>query len=198
DLIASLINIHHGSGDSLIGSVPHRRLADAIGDGMLSGAFKSRAVIKDPGIPGNYAQLSLPIFQKYIDGPDKWQTLSDYDLTLAGYRITDGVEEIAIALYYPDPTLAERDGGELEHRWNTYRVNLPTLNEDYLATKACAPFTIRVIEEQDYSILIGTCPLKRGQFPDILLDQTYLWRAVPHWLLYPDPEELKSTLEAGQ
>jgi len=106
---------------------------------------------------------------------------------------------MVIALYYPNPASAQRDRIELEHRWNTLKVNFGASSlEEGPLSQACAPFTIRVIEEQDYSILIGTCPLKRGQFPDILLDQTYLWRAVPHWLLYPDPEELNSTLEAGQ
>lgn len=199
DLIESLIDTHQGRGDSLLQSESHRGLAQALGEGLLTGSFRNALVIKDPGSPSGFASSSLRIYERYTESPDKWEALSPYDLTLTGYRVRDGVEEIVIALYYPDPASAQRDRIELEHRWNTLKVNFGASSlEEGPLSQACAPFTIRVIEEQDYSILIGTCPLKRGQFPDILLDQTYLWRAVPHWLLYPDPEELKSTLEAGQ
>ena len=199
DPIESLIDTHQGRGDSLLQSESHRELAKALGKGLLTGAFRDALVIIDPGSPSGFPSASLRILEKYIEGPDKWEALSPYDLTLTGYRVRDGVEEMVIALYYPDPASAQRDRIELEHRWNTLKVNFgASSREEGPLSQACAPFTIRVIEEQDYSILIGTCPLKRGQFPDILLDQTYLWRGVPHWLLYPNLEELKSTLEAGQ
>ena len=77
----------------------------------------------------------------------------------------------------------------MEHRWNTYRVNLPTLNEDYLATKACAPFATEVINSEDYSILVARCPYKRSEETNILLNTTSLWNGVPHRVLYPDLED---------
>lgn len=60
-------------------------------------------------------------------------------------------------------------------------------------TQLCAPLTTQVVEGRDYSVLIGICPMKRGQLPDAILDLPFLWRDVPHWLLYPDLEDLKST-----
>jgi hypothetical protein len=191
DLLTALIDIHQGNGDGFMDSDLHRKLAEAVGVGILTEVFKDQTVIKDPGIPGNYMQLSLPIFQRYMDGPNKWGTLSDYNLTLAGYRIRDNVEEIAIALYYSDPSLAEKDRAEIEHRWNTYGVNLPNIYDNYPATEACAPLSTQVIKGEGYSILVASCPFKRGEANDRLLDTPTLWGGVPHRVLHPDLEELR-------
>jgi len=190
DLIERLIDTRQG-GDSLLLSESHRELAQAIGEGLLTGSFRDAQVIKDPGSPSGFAASSLRLYEEYMEGPDKWEALSPYDLTLTGYRVRDGIEELVIALYYPDPASAQEDRAELEHRWNTLKVNFgASSREEGSLSQACDPLTSRIIEGQDHSIFIGSCPLKRGEFPDILLDQTYLWKAVPHWLLYPNLDEL--------
>ena len=191
DLLVSLIDVNQGKSDSLMDRKPYALLAGAAGEELLSGAFRSSSVIKDPGSPSNFVALSFHIYEKYMEGPDKWEALSPYDLALSGYRVRDGIEEIVIALYYLDAAAAPKDRDNLEHRWNTLRVDFPRIYEDLSVTEACAPFVTEVKEGQDYSMLVATCPLKRGHLDNRLFDNTFLWKAVPHWLLYPDLDELK-------
>ena len=189
DMLEALIDLRSGRVDSLMDSKSHSQLAKAVGEGMLSGAFRDLASIEESLL--YFASFRPDVIEELMEDSQQWGALSPYALTLAGYRIIDSREEISIALLYNDPLTAKRDEAVLEHRWTTYMGDFATGSDPIPLTQACAPFTTEVIEGQGYSVLVGSCPLKRGEFPHVLLDQPYLWRLIPHLLLYPDLNHLE-------
>ena len=186
----ALIGVRDGSAGSLLESKAHRTLAEAAGSGLLSGAFKDAAVIRVPGSPTNFGGLSQGFMQPYVDGPKKWQPLAPFRLTLSGYRVRDHAEEIVIALYYDDPAAAQDDKAKLESRWNTFEWDFATTSDLIPLSDACSPFSAEAIMGPDYSLLVASCPIIRGRIEDRLIDNPYIWKAVPHFVLYPNLDDL--------
>ena len=189
----ALIGVRDGSSGSLLESKAHRTLAEAAGRGLLTGAFKGPSIIRDPGSPTNFRDLSQGLMQPYVDGPKKWQPLTPFRLTLSGYRVRDHAEEIVMALYYDDPAAAQDDKAKLESRWNTFEWDFATTSDLNLLSDACSPFSAEATKGPDYSLLVASCPITRGQIEDILIDNPYIWKAVPHFVLYPNLDDLNHT-----
>ncbi len=189
DMLEALFDLRSGVAPSLIESKSHRQLAEAVGEGLLGGVFRKRTVVEES--LSHFASFGSSPIERYLEEPFKWENLSPFGLSLTGYRFVDGREEIVIALRYSDPHAAKGDKAELERRWNGLVEDFASGGEPVPVTSACGPFTTKLIEGQDHSILIGKCPLQRGEFPNALLDQPYLWKNVPHWLLYPAPSLLE-------
>ena len=201
-IIEQLIDVHHGESPSLLESEPHRALVEAVGEGMVGGAFMSpgwmvenwktvatRSVGWLDRGTGNARSVgwldrgtgnarSVGRLDRYMEGPDQWGQLSSYHLALLGYRVRGDAEETVFALYYPDPGAAARDSGELEKRWNSFYYD-PTgaraESEEVPATLSCSPFSTAVIERSGHSVLIGTCPVLRTEEWDVTVKGPSLW-----------------------
>ena len=188
-ILEQLIDVHHGESPSLLESEPHRALVEAIGEGLLSGAFmppgwmvenwKTVATRSVGRLDrGTVNTRSVDRLDRYMEGPDQWGQLSSYDLALLGYRVRGDAEETVFALYYPDPAAADRDSGELEKRWNSFHYD-PTgtraESEEVPATLSCSPFSTAVIEGAGHSALIGTCPVLRTEERDVTVKGPSLW-----------------------
>ena len=72
-----------------------------------------------------------------------------------------------VALFYPDPEAAGNDAHELEQRWNSFHYDpaagLLTEPEETPVTRSCSPFSTTVIRQAAHSVLVGTCPVLRGE-----------------------------------
>ncbi len=201
-IIEQLIGVHHGQSPSLLESAPHRALVEAVGEGMVGGAFvppgwvvenwktvagrsvgwldrgtgDTRSV--DRTDRGSVKARAAARLDRYLAGPDRWGQLSPYGLALIGYRVQGDAEETVLTLYYPDSAAAARDAGELEKRWNSFYYD-PTgargESEEVPATLSCSPFSTAVIEGLHHSVLIGTCPVLRTEERDITVKGPSLW-----------------------
>ena len=204
-IIEQLIDVHHGESPSLLESEPHRALVEAVGEGMVGGAFMSpgwmvenwktastRSVYRldrDTVNPSSVYRLdrdtastrSVDRLDRYMEGPDQWGQLSPYDLALLGYRVRGDSEETVFALYYPDPAAAAGDSGELEKRWNSFHYDPRgprAESEEVLATLSCSPFSTAVSEGAGHSVLIGTCPVLRSEEWDVTVKGPSLWSSL--------------------
>ena len=178
-----LIRVHDGSMESLLESKAHVTLTEAVDGELLSGVFRDLSIIKNPGSPENFSALIAQTMKPYLDGPKAWQPLTPFVLTLSGYRVRDGMDEIVIALYYEDPIAAQQDQVKLEHRWNTFEWDFAANSDHMPLINGCSPFSTEIMAGEDYSVLVASCPLVRGSVEDILLDNPNMWQAVPHLIL---------------
>ena len=170
-ILEQLIDTDHGESPSLLESEPHRELIEAIGEGLLGGAFAPPQWMVENWNTIN--TRSAARLDRYMEGPDQWGQFSPYDLALLGYRVQGDAEETVFALYYPDPAAAARDSGEFEKRWNNFHYDPigplydpmgPLADpEEVPATLSCSPFSTTIIEGADHSVLIGTCPVLRSE-----------------------------------
>ena len=177
-IIEQLIDVHHGESPSLLESAPHRALIEAIGDGLLGGAFIPPGWIAENWNTVNTGSVAR--LDRYMAGPDQWGQFSPYDLALLGYRVQGDAEETVFAFYYPDPVAAARDAGELEKRWNSFHYDPrgPLANpepEEVPATLSCSPLSTTVIEGSGHSVLIGTCPVLRSEERDPAVKGPSFW-----------------------
>ena len=177
-IIEQLIDVHHGDSPSLLWSAPHRELVDAIGEGLLGGAFVPPGWIVENWNTVN--TRSAARLDRYLEGPDRWGQLSPYELALLGYRVRGDAEETLLALYYPDPAAAAEDAGELKKRWNSFHYDPrgPRADpepEEVLATLSCSSFSTAVIEGSGHSVLIGTCTVLRTEEWDVTVKGPSLW-----------------------
>ena len=180
-IIEGLIAAQDGAAPSLMDSGAHRALAEAAGEGLISGAFMPEQWIVDKWNTRNTGPIDR--LDRYKDGPDPWGNLESYTHALFGYREQGGTEEIFVALHYPHVESAATDAQELEDRWNTFYYNPrgPVSGlEEVLASRSCSPFSTTAIEGAGYSVLVGSCPILRSEEDDPAVKGPSLWL----WLFF--------------
>ena len=175
DTLKALIDARNEEASNLLGSIRHSALAEAVGEGLLGGAFMTNQwIVEDWNKLNRRPFLRL---DKYLDGPNRWGLLSSYTLALFGYRVLENVEETIIALYYPDPSGAGRDAPELEKRWNSFNHHSSVWDShtEVLATRSCAPFSTVTVSGAESSILVGSCPVIMNADRDLAVGGPDLW-----------------------
>ncbi len=176
EILEQLIDANRGESPNLLESEPHRTLIQAIGEGLIGGAFMPPHWIVENWNTVNTGPVSR--LDRYMAGPEQWGRLSPYDLALFGYRVQGDAEETLIALYYPDPAAAARDSVELEKRWNSFDYD-PTGPvgdpKEVPATLSCSPFSTTIIEGADHSVLVGACPVLRTEEWNVEVKGPSLW-----------------------
>ena len=140
-IIEDLIDVREGDAPSLLESDAHLSLAREVGEGLIGGGFLAQTWIAENTIGhsrGDYG-IDPDALDVYLAGPQRWGTLSDYNLALFGYRVLGESHETIIALYYPDPDAAEKDAEELKKRWDSFHVKIDILPVSDL----CSPLSVR-------------------------------------------------------
>ena len=195
-IIESLIAARQQDSRTLMTSLPHSSLANATGEGLVSGAFFTPLWIVDTWNsvnPGTADRLD-----RYRAGAEAWGTLSDYSMALLGYRVRENTDEIVVALYYPASTDVDADSQELAARWNNYLYDPfgPTSEAaDMQLNRACSPLSIHTIQSVEHSIIVGSCPIVKNMVTGSGASGPSLWL----WLfntrqlefLAPDIENLE-------
>ena len=176
EILEQLIDANRGESPNLLESEPHRTLIQAIGEGLIGGAFMPPHWIVENWNTVNTGPVSR--LDRYMAGPEQWGRLSPYDLALLGYQVRGDAEETLIALYYPDPAAAARDSVELEKRWNSFYYDPRGPGKDRKevpATLSCSPFSTTIIEGADHSVLVGACPVLRTEEWNVEVKGPSLW-----------------------
>ena len=173
-IIEDLIDVREGDAPNLLESEAHLSLAREVGEGLIGGAFLPPAWIAENAIGhssrGDYG-VDPDVLDVYLKGPERWGTLSDYDLALFGYRVLGDSHKTVIALYYPDPATAEKDAEELKKRWDSFHVNIDILPVSNL----CSPLSVRVVRKERASMLIGACDVISTENESLFSHGPDLW-----------------------
>ena len=175
-IVAELIDVQRGRASGLLTSEGHRALAEAVGEGLIGGAFLPPQWVLENWNTVNTGPVER--LDRYMKGAGRWDRLSPYSLALFGYRAWEDAEETVVALFYTDPTAAEHDAQELKKRWDGFHYTLIGLmggTQEVPATASCSPFSTSVFRQPGYSVLVGTCPVVRGQEPDPTVKGPSLW-----------------------
>ena len=176
--IAGLIEVQRGEKPSILVNDGHRVLAEAVGEGLLGGAYMPPQWIVENWNTVNTRPADR--LDRYTTGAERWGRLSPYSLALFGYRVREDAEETAVALFYPDPEAAGNDAHELEQRWNSFHYDpvgplTEPEPEETPVTRSCSPFSTTVIRQAAHSVLVGTCPVLRGEDLDLTVKGLCLW-----------------------
>jgi hypothetical protein len=197
-IMERLIDARTGEAPALLDSPPHRVLAETIGHGLVGGAFLTPDWILETW--NLYGDRPVERLDRYTSGPDPWGRLSPYAVGLMGYRVQGEAEELVIALYYRDPKGASQDSAELEKRWRTFHQDLTTSGPvETLITRHCSPMSTSVIEQADFSVLVGACPVIREEEPGPQAFGPGVWTMLLEFGELPflalDLEELRAAAE---
>ena len=164
EIIESLIAARQPKSQTLMDSVPHSSLANAAGDGLVSGAFFRPRWIVETWNSVNPRPVDR--LDRYKAGSGAWETLSDYSLALLGYRIRENKDEMVIALHYPTPTDITADSQELAIRWNNYIFDPsgPFIEDDDIPlNQACSPLSVHTVQHTEHSTIVGSCLMKKNE-----------------------------------
>ena len=175
-IIESLIAARQRDSQTLIASLPHSSLANAAGEGLVSGAFFSPRWIVETWNSINPRPTDR--LNRYRAGAEAWGTLSNYSLALLGYRAKENADEMVVALYYPAPTDAEANSQELAARWNNYLYDPsgPLSKADYAPlNQACFPLSVHTVKYTGRSIIVGSCPIINNEDTDSGISGLSLW-----------------------
>ena len=176
EIIGSLIAGRQTGSQALSTSSPHSALADAAGDGLVSGAFFTAGWIAETWNTVNPGPADR--LERYRTGPEAWGTMSEYTLALLGCRAGENADEMIIALYYSQATDGEDDSRELAARWDSYLYN-PSgpLGEDgeILLNQACSPLSVHITWDTEHSIVVGSCPINKNAGADSGIGGLSLW-----------------------
>jgi hypothetical protein len=218
EILEDMIDLQTGEAASLHDSQRHQALAAALGDEVLAGALVTPQWVTEEWQGHNI--VAIQRVDPYIEGPDKWDNLSDYSAAFIGLNEHEGADEIVMAFYYPDRETAAKDAPVLEERWQSFRfiqnvgreggsvLETPTLTPALWdpapdmtpVTDACAPLSTSVTQLADASVLVATCPVIRNQDDPFLARGANLWYWLysNRWLeiLAPNIQELKRIAES--
>ena len=178
ETIDGLIEVQRGEKPSILVNDGHWALAEAVGEGLLGGAYMPPRWIAENWNTVNTRPADR--LDRYTTGAGRWGRLSPYSLALFGYRFREDAEETVVALFYPDPEAAGNDAHELEQRWNSFHYDpvgplTEPEPEETPVTRSCSPFSTTVIRQAARSVLVGTCPVLRSQEPDPTVKGPSLW-----------------------
>ena len=176
--IAGLIEVQRGEKPSILVNDGHWALAEAVGEGLLGGAYMPPQWIVENWNTVNTRPADR--LDRYKAGAERWGRLSPYSLALLGYRVREDAEETVVALFYPDPEAAGNDAHELERRWNSFHYDpvgplTEPEPEETPVTRSCSPFSTTVIRQAAHSVLVGTCPVLPGEDLDLTVKGPSLW-----------------------
>jgi len=203
EVIMSLIDAEQGRDSSLMNSEAYKAIGSAVGQELLSARIEPYSAVNSELEAGSIDGYNGGVI---LSRPDRWESLSVYELLLTGYRIRDGEDETVLAFYYPDPDAAEMDAGNLEHRWETYvfpdaPASIPELGvgEGFKLSQACGPLSTEVIQGDGFSVLVASCQLlwdPDGKF----VQRGDLWqRIVPSIPIYfQDMDNFREAVASGQ
>ena len=186
-IIEGLIAARQEASKTLADSLPHLSLVDAAGNGLVTGAFLTPQWLTEtwntvnPKPPGR--------LDRYREGPEAWGTLPEYGLALTGYRANEN--EIVVALFLPAGSGAQLTSQELAARWDSYGFDASgpfSEEEDVPLNRVCFPFTTRTVQNGEYAVLTGSCPVT-GEGDSSLW--TWLFNTRQLEFLIPDLEHLK-------
>ena len=193
-IIESLIAARQTGTQTLSTASPHSALANAAGDGLVSGAF-----FRPSWIVETWNTVNPRPPDRYQTGPEAWGTLSRYNLALLAYRMRENAGEIVVALYYCGPIDVESDSQELAARWNSYLFDSSgalSKAEEISLSQACSSLSVRTIQQAKYSMIVGSCPIikNKNTGPGISGPATWLWLFDTRQLefLAPDTEDIKT------
>ena len=182
-ILEDLIDVQNGSAPSLLDSSPHLALARAVGDGMIGGVFLTPEWVAEHAFGSFTAQWRVAntamccytnptLLDQHLTGPDPWALLSPYSLALFGYRVQGDAEETVIALYYPDPSGAERDARELEKRWNSFHLRV---QDNVPVADSCSSLSATVERQGESSLIVATCSVIRDAEEEATVRGPALW-----------------------
>ena len=155
-LMTSVLDTWDGWAPSLLNSQPHARIATILGEEVVAMVWIPAEQVAARTFENNEQKPDDPLLRR-SDFP-QWRSLHSYTLAGLGYRENRKEGESAfVALYYDDPQAAKADAGELARRWQDYMERFAsTLKE--ASPDAFSTLDTTVVEEGNYSILLGTCP----------------------------------------
>jgi len=208
-ILEDLVDVQKGDSPSLLESPPHLALVRAVGDGMVGGVFLTPEWVTENALGSFAAQWRVAnvsgiytdstLLDQHLTGPDPWALLSPYSLALFGYRVQGDAEETVIALYYPDPSGAERDARELEKRWNSFHLRV---KDNVPVAGSCSSLSATVEREEGSSLIVATCSVIRDTDKEGTVRGPGLWLSLLFEskleFLALDLEEQKRAAEARQ
>ena len=177
-IIKDLIDVREGDVPNLLESEAHLSLAREVGEGLIGGAFLPPAWIAENAIGhsrGDYG-IDPDVLDVYLEGPQRWGTLSDYDLALFGYRVLGESRKTVIALYYPNPDAAEKDAEELKKRWDSFHVHIDLIPVSDL----CSPLSVQTVRKERASMLVGTCDVISTENESLFSHGPDLWMVLTY------------------
>ena len=176
EIIRSLIAARQTGSQTLSTSSPHSALADAAGDGLVSGTFFTAGWIAETWNTVNPGPADR--LERYRTGPEAWGTMSEYSLALLGYRAGENADEMIIVLYYSQATHDEDDSRELAARWDSYLYDPsgPSGEDDGIPlNQACSPLSVHTIRGAEHSIVVVSCPINKNAGTDSGIGGSSLW-----------------------
>ena len=176
EIIENLIAVRQGDSRTLAASLPHSSLANAAGEGLVSGAFFTPKWIEETWNSVNPRPADR--LDRYRSGAEAWGTLSGHSLALLGYRTRENADAIVVVLYYPESTNVEANSQELAARWSSYHYDPsgPLSNtEDIPLNQGCSPLSVHTIRNAEDSIIVGSCPIIEDENTDSGTSGPSLW-----------------------
>ncbi len=177
-ILEDLIDVREGDAPNLLESEAHLSLAREVGDGLIGGGFLTQTWINETAIGharGEYG-VDPDVLDVYLEGTERWGTLSDYDLALFGYRDVGESRNTIIAIYYPEPDGAGKDAEELKKRWDSFHLHIDLIP----VSDFCSPLSVRVVRKERASMLIGTCDVITTEKDTLFPHGPDLWLALTY------------------
>ena len=177
EIIGSLIAALQTGSQALSTSSPHSALADAAGDGLVSGAFFTAGWIAETWNTVNPGPADR--LERYRTGPKAWGTMSEYSLALLGYRAGGkrGRNDHRPVLL-SRPLMARTTRGNWAARWDSYLYDPSGLlveDDEIPLNQACSPLSVHTIRDAEHSIVVGSCPINKNAGTDSGTGGLSLW-----------------------
>ena len=191
--LLNILDLQESGAPTLINSIPHAALSQQMGSTLIAGAFIPAGFIQEiqrgerKDATSNERRCGF-FYDKYKD----WGNLHEFSHSAIAFATDGSIDQLLVALYYPDPGAADADREEIQRR----------LQEYYLEIRS-GPASLSVICDSVHSdtavlnggsVLIAKCTSKDPPEPyKDYFRLPFVWHSIVKWenllFLLPNPGE---------
>lgn len=191
--LTDILDLQLNGAPTLVHSAPHAALGEQLGSATVGAAFIPFGFIQEiqrgerKDVPNNSGYRGF-FYDEYKD----WGNLHEFSQAVVAFATDGSINQLLVALYYPDPSAADADREEMERRLQEYYLDIPSGSGSL--SVICDSVHSDTAALNGGSVLIAKCTSKDP--PESYKDYfrlRFVWHSIVKWenllFLLPNPGE---------
>ena len=127
DRLTDILHLQLNDAPTLAHSTPHAALSQQLGSTLIAAAFIPSGFIQEIQLGERKDATSNEKYRGFFyDKYKDWGNLHEFSHSAIAFATDGSIDQLLVALYYPDPSAADADREEIERRLQEYYLDTPS------------------------------------------------------------------------
>ena len=125
DRLTDILHLQLNDAPTLAHSTPHAALSQQLGSTLIAAAFIPSGFIQEIQLGERKDATSNEKYRGFFyDKYKDWGNLHEFSHSAIAFATDGSIDQLLVALYYPDPSAADADREEIERRLQEYYLDI--------------------------------------------------------------------------